>query len=66
MVCFVYFDKLCDQIFRKLNHHCLVQLYGICSGDDQPIYLVTEFMAKGNWHGAIVNHCGTKLHVFSQ
>ena len=34
--------------FRKLNHPCLVQLYGICIGDGKPIYLITEYMARGD------------------
>ncbi|CAF1205471.1 unnamed protein product, partial [Didymodactylos carnosus] len=36
-------------IIKKLRHDKLVQLYAVCTEpDDQPIYIVTEFMSNGN------------------
>lgn len=37
------------QIMKKLRHDKLVPLYAVVS--EEPIYIVTEYMAKGAWDG---------------
>jgi len=36
------------QIMKKLRHDKLVPLYAVVS--EEPIYIVTEYMAKGSLH----------------
>ena len=31
----------------KLRHHNLVQLYGVCSKNVRPIFIITEYMKVG-------------------
>ncbi|XP_023017664.1 tyrosine-protein kinase Btk isoform X1 [Leptinotarsa decemlineata] len=40
------------KVMTKLQHTNLVQLYGICSMKNRPIYIVTEYMR----HGSLLNY----------
>ena len=35
------------QVMTKLRHHNLVQLYGVCSKNVRPIFIITEYMKVG-------------------
>ena len=36
------------QVMTKLRHHNLVQLYGVCSKNVRPIFIITEYMKVGS------------------
>lgn len=40
------------QIMKKLRHDKLVPLYAVVS--EEPIYIVTEYMGKGNTHRMVL------------
>lgn len=42
------------QIMKKLKHDKLVQLYAVVS--EEPIYIVTEYMSKGETRAAVLNN----------
>lgn len=42
------------QIMKKLKHDKLVQLYAVVS--EEPIYIVTEYMSKGEARAAVVDN----------
>lgn len=42
------------QIMKKLKHDKLVQLYAVVS--EEPIYIVTEYMSKGEYRAAVIDY----------
>lgn len=49
------------QIMKKLKHDKLVQLYAVVS--EEPIYIVTEYMSKGEARAAVLDNIFFSLLV---
>lgn len=50
------------QIMKKLKHDKLVQLYAVVS--EEPIYIVTEYMSKGEARAAVLDNIFSLLVLF--
>lgn len=44
------------QNLKRLRHEKLIQLHAVCSLDE-PVYIITELMRKGNLHSYLNSEC---------